>query len=37
VFSENGSSRPGAVDRTFLKPEHAATIASSFFSVGGPR
>jgi hypothetical protein len=28
VFAESGSEKPGGVDRTFLKPEHAATLAT---------
>jgi hypothetical protein len=27
VFFKHGSEKPGGVDRTFLKPEHAATLA----------
>ncbi len=27
VFFEHGSEKPGEVDRTFLKPEHAATLS----------
>lgn len=43
VFFEFGSQKPDpnpdnkTSDRTALRAEHAATIASSFFSVGGPK
>jgi len=33
IFFENGTSRLGAVDRTFLKPEHAAILAKGYFAV----
>lgn len=33
IFFENGTSRLGAVNRTFLKPEHAAILAKGFFRV----
>ena len=40
VFFEFGLERPDPdkkrPDRTALRPEHAATIASSFFAIGGP-
>ena len=40
VFFEFGLARPDPAkqrpDRTALRPEHAATIASSFFAIGGP-
>lgn len=33
IFFEHGTSKLGAPDRTFLKPEHAAILASGFFAV----
>ena len=33
VFFENGTSQLGAVNRTFLKPEHAAILAKGYFAV----
>lgn len=37
VFFFPGRVQQGFTERTTLRPEHAATIASSFFSVGGPK
>lgn len=36
VFFNHGSTKQGEVSRTTLRSEHALTIASSFFAVGGP-
>ncbi len=33
IFFENGTTQLGAVDRTFLKPEHAARLAKGFFAI----
>jgi len=33
IFFENGTSRLGAVDRTFLKPEHAVILAKGYFAI----
>ena len=33
IFFESGTSQLGAVDRTFLKPEHAAILAKGYFAV----
>jgi len=33
IFFENGTSQLGAVNRTFLKPDHAAILAKGFFAV----
>jgi len=33
IFFENGTTRLGAVNRTFLKPEHAAILAKGYFAV----
>jgi hypothetical protein len=32
IFFENGTTRLGRVDRTTLKPEHAAKLAQAFFA-----
>jgi len=33
IFFEHGTSQLGAVDRTFLKPEHAAILADGYFAI----
>lgn len=33
IFFEYGSIKEGSVERTWLKPQHAATLAESFFAV----
>jgi len=33
IFFENGTSQLGAVNRTFLKPEHAVILAKGYFAI----
>ncbi len=33
IFFENGTTRLGAVERTVLKPEHAAILAKGYFAI----